>query len=146
MDPPFAGQFLFTVEGVGEIGAFTEVTGLAVHVDVEEVQEGGQNQFAHKLPGRMRWPNIVMKRGITNSDGLFDWLAMTSGEGFAREGNRLSRTNGEVALVDGAGKRIRSWSFEEAFPVRWSGPSFASSSTALAVEELEIAHHGFRSS
>lgn len=143
--PVFTGQFLFSVTGV-EIGAFTECSGLAVEIEVEEVMEGGQNQFSHKLPGRMKWPNIVLKRGITNTDNLFEWFARCSGEGFTKEKNALKLTHGRVALVDGQGTPIRTWNFEDAFPVKWSGPSLAASSNAVAVEELEIAHHGFRPS
>jgi phage tail-like protein len=144
MDAPFTGQFVFSVDGVGEIGAFTEVSGLSVDVAVEEVQEGGQNHFVHKLPGRMRWPNIVLKRGITDTDNLFEWFWLTSGEGFEGNGAALDRTNGEIAVLDAARNRVRSWKFEDAFPVKWTGPSFASSSSEVATEQLEIAHHGFR--
>jgi len=149
MDPPFNGHFVFSVgsEGEIEIGAFTECSGLSVDVEVEEVKEGGQNQFVHKLPGRMTWPNIVLKRGITNSDRLFEWLAECSGEGFEGLGNKLARKEGEVALMDPSGKRrIRKWEFEGAFPVKWSGPTMAAGSRDAATEQLEIAHHGFRAS
>ena len=144
MDAPFTGKFKFSVEGVGEIGAFTEVSGLSVEVDVVEIKEGGQNHFSHKVPGPMRWPNIVLKRGVTDSDNLFDWFAKTSGEGFAGEGNALKRTQGQVTVVDAKGDPVRAWAFEEAFPVKWTGPTMTSSSTDVAIEELEIAHHGFR--
>jgi phage tail-like protein len=132
------------VEGVGEIGAFTEVSGLSVQVNVEEVAEGGQNHFVHRLPGRMRWPNIVLKRGITDSDALFEWFWKTSGEGFEGAGGKLERTQGEIAVIDAARERIRAWAFEDAFPVSWSGPTFAASGRDVAMEQLEIAHHGFR--
>jgi phage tail-like protein len=42
------------------------------------------------------------------------------------------------------GERLRAWEFFDAFPVKWKGPDFAVSSTDMAMEELEIAHHGFR--
>ena len=143
-DAPFTGKFKFSVEGVGEIGAFTEVTGLSVEVDVVEIKEGGQNHFSHKVPGRMRWPNIVLKRGVTDSDNLFDWFAKTSGEGFSGEGNALARTQGQVTVLDAKGDPLRAWAFEEAFPVKWTGPTMTASSSEVAIEELEIAHHGFR--
>jgi len=143
-DAPFTGQFVFTVDGV-EIGSFTEASGLSVEVEVEELQEGGQNQFVHKLPGRLKWPLLVLKRGITESDGLFEWFGKTSGDGFAAEGDKLERLSGEVVLVDAARKPLRRWEFSGAFPVKWSGPSFAASSSEVATEELEITHHGFRS-
>src|SRR3954454_4045214 len=102
MDPPFAGKFVFTVDGL-TIGAFTEVSGLSVQIDVEELPEGGQNQFVHKLPGRMKWPNLVLKRGITTSDTLFEWFQLSSGAGFAGRNNRLGRRNGAISLADGKG-------------------------------------------
>ena len=64
-----AATFILKVDG-REIGEFMEVSGLEVTVAVEDVEEGGQNGFVHKLPGRMTWPNIVLKRGITNNDNL----------------------------------------------------------------------------
>ena len=73
IDPPFVGRFIFEVEG-RQIGAFTEVSGLAVTIDVEDVAEGGQNAYTHKLLGRMKWPNLVLKRGVTDTNALFDWL------------------------------------------------------------------------
>ena len=142
-DPPFTGQFVFKVEGVGEIGAFTECSGLSVEVEVEELKEGGQNHFSHKLPGRMKWPNIVLKRGVIDNDNLFEWFRKSSGQGFAGEGNKVARTHGEVALLDAKRARIRAWHFVGAFPVKWAGPTFAASGNNVAVEELEIAHHGF---
>jgi phage tail-like protein len=140
----FAGKFLFEVDGVS-IGAFTEVEGLQVDVTVEEVEEGGQNQFVHRLPGRLTWPNIVFRRGVTNSDNLFDWLQTTAGDGFTKEGNKLTRRSAAVTLISDDRKRLRAWELAAAFPVRWKGPSFAASSNDVAAEELEIAHHGFRS-
>lgn len=141
-DPPFAGQFIVHIDGL-EIGAFTEVSGLSVEVEVEELSEGGHNQFVHKLPGRMKWPNIVLKRGVTESDSLFEWLNRSSGDGFAGAGNKLERCEGEIVLVDAARKPVRRWQFAGAYAVRWNGPTLAASSTDLATEELEIAHDGF---
>jgi phage tail-like protein len=143
IDPPFVAKFVFTVDGM-EIGAFTEVSGLSVQIDVEELAEGGQNHYTHKLPGRMKWPNLVLKRGITNTDNLFAWFAKSSGEGFAGAGYKLDRKDGSIAVLDPKGKKIRSWKFVQAYPVRWSGPKFAANAKDLAVEELEVAHCGFK--
>jgi phage tail-like protein len=145
-DPPFTGGFKFSMDMVGEIGAFTECSGLSVDIEVEELKEGGQNQFVHKLPSRMKWPNIVLKRGITNSDNLFEWFSKCSGDGFSAEGNALPRGEGEITLLGAAGDTIRSWRFEGAFPVKWTGPTLAAGSREAATEQLEIAHHGFRPS
>jgi phage tail-like protein len=142
-DPPFAGRFIFTVDGL-KIGSFTEVSGLSVQIDTEDLVEGGQNQYVHKLPKAMKWPNLVLKRGITDSDALFEWFAKCSGEGLEAAGNKLELRNGSVQLVDAALKTVRRWNFTEAFPVKWTGPKLSASASDLATEELEVCHCGFK--
>jgi phage tail-like protein len=142
-DPPFVGRFVFTVDGL-TIGSFTEVSGLSVQIDTEELVEGGQNQYTHKLPKAMKWPNLVLKRGITETDALFEWFAKCSGEGFEAAGHKLERRHGSVQLQDSTGKVLRRWNFTDAFPVKWTGPKLAASTRDLATEELEVCHCGFK--
>jgi phage tail-like protein len=145
IDPQPARRFLFEVDGV-PIGLFNEVTGLSVSIETQEIREGGQNAFVHHVPGRMVWPNITFRRGLTQSDNLFDWFEKTSGEGFAGKRNRLARETAAISVVAELGIRLRSWSLVDAFPVRWTGPALSANSTETVMEELEIAHHGFTSS
>ncbi len=144
VDPPFVGKFTFEIDGL-TIGAFTEVSGLSVQIDVEELAEGGQNGYTHKLLGRMKWPNLVFKRGVTDTDALFEWLMTASGEGLTKEGNKIKPRDGKISVIDAAGKTMRSWTILEAKPVKWTGPKLAASSRDLAIEELEVCHSGFRS-
>lgn len=143
IDPPFVGKFVFKI-GELQIGAFTEVTGLAVSLDVEDLVEGGQNAYTHKLLGRMRWPNVVLKRGLTDSDALFTWLLKFSGDGLNGAGNKVIGETGSISVLSAAGKPFRTWSLTDVKPVKWSGPRLAASSRDLAVEELEVCHSGFQ--
>jgi phage tail-like protein len=142
-DLPVATHFLFEVDGV-EIGMFSQVQGLTVMVGTHEIREGGQNGFVRKVPGRMTWPNLVFRRGVTKSDNLFAWISKSSGEGFAANKNSLQRVTGAVTALGAGGVRLRAWEFMEVFPVRWQGPEFATGSQSPLEEELEVAHHGFR--
>lgn len=137
-----AATFVFEVDGV-EIGHFMEVSGLKVEISVESIEEGGENGFVHRLPGRMSWPNITLKRGVTQTDNLFTWMNKSSGEKFTAGGNKLVRSTAAITLIGPSKKRLRAWNFVEAFPVTWQGPDFAADSTSVATEQLEIAHHGF---
>jgi len=141
---PAAHMFLFEVDGV-QIGAFQEVSGLELQVAVKEYEEGGQNGFVHKFPGRASWPHIVMKAGVTNSDALFQWVAKSSGDGFAAAGDKITRSTGAITAIGSDGSGLRSWDIQGAFPVRWSGPRFSAGSNEALQEELEVAHHGFSS-
>jgi phage tail-like protein len=142
-DPPIASRFLFEIDGV-EIGIFREVSGLQVTVEMSPIKEGGQNGYVHNLPGRMTWPNIIFKRGLTQSDNLFAWLGKTSGEGFAGAGNKVTRSTGAITAITLQGVRLRAWKVQQVLPVRWKGPDFATTSSAILEEELEITHHGFK--
>lgn len=143
-DPPVASRFLFEVDGVA-IGMFSSVSGLQVSAQTEELVEGGQNGYVHRLPGRFTWPSIVFRRGLTNGDALFDWIQKTSGEGFSANGNKLTRMTGAITAMSSDGTRLRSWNLDAVLPVRWTGPDFEVGSTTPLSEELEITHHGFRS-
>lgn len=137
-----AGHFILKVGGL-DIGTFTEVSGLTVDIEIDKIVEGGENQFVHQFPGRMTWPNITLKRGIVDNDELFAWLARTSGDGLGTVQNVVPMVAASIALVTTAGDELRKWTIDRAFPVKWSGPTFAVGSTDIPSEELEIAHHGF---
>jgi phage tail-like protein len=143
MDPPFAGKFTLEI-GDLHIGAFTEVSGLSVALDVEELAEGGQNAYTHRLLGRMKWPNLVFKRGMTDTDALFAWLLEFSGEGLTGKKNKITPSTGKVSVLNAKREVVRMWTIADAKPVKWSGPKLAASSRDLAVEELEVCHCGFR--
>ena len=129
--------FHFQVD-VGEtLGYFTEVSGLSMEYDVLEYQEGGVNDFVHKLRGRMKFPNLVLKRGITHQEAFVKWLLACREKTERRE---LTLTMLGSDLV-----AIRTWSFAGAFPVKWTGPDFKADANSPGIETLEIAHQGLTS-
>lgn len=135
----------FVVEIGGQpFGRFSECHGLEVEVEIETYEEGGENGFVHKLPGRMSWPNLVLKRGVTWDNDLFDWFNYSTGTNFAAEGRAQRETLG-VTLISSSGERLRTWTFYDAIPVKWTGPTFSAESESMPTEELEVAHHGFES-
>jgi len=141
-DPQIANRFLLEIDGV-EIGVFKSVSGLSLSVETEDLTEGGENGFVRKLPGRMSWPNLTFKRGVTDGDALFKWINKASGSGFASANNKLTRHTGAVTVIGYDGKRLRSYVLADVFPVRWTGPAFDADNNAVLEEELEITHHGF---
>lgn len=139
---PLSSTFVVDVDG-NPIGRFLECSGLEMSIDVEEIEEGGQNDFVHKVPGRLTWPNITLRRGITQNDGLIEWMRKSSGEMFDGAGDKLARATVGITMLSSSGSPIREWSVEGAFPVSWKGPQFSASDDDVLTEELEIAHHGF---
>ncbi|HEX2205761.1 MAG TPA: phage tail protein [Longimicrobium sp.] len=134
-DPLTAFRFLVTMEGE-PVGAFSEVTGLAAEVEVLEVPEGGENGFVHKLPGRAKHGNLTLRRGVVTL-GLWRWFAEVMA------GRPVRRTI-SVVVLPGAQPAIPvRFVFDSAVPVRWTGPELKAEQSAVAVETVELAHHGF---
>ena len=139
---PTSATFVVEVDG-RQLGQFREASGLSVTVEVEEVVEGGQNFHTHKLPGRFTFTNVTLRRGLTEDNGLIAWIDEVTAGGFEKKGKKLKRNTVAIILMSADGKRLRTWTLQEAFPVSWKGPDFSLANDDFLVEEVEIAHHGF---
>ena len=129
-------RFYVSINGMTE-AVFTEVSGLQAETVIMEYEEGGNNTFVHKLPGRVKVGNLTLKRGIAKSDKLLKWfLDVVKGQ--------IKREHVTVAICDTEGKAVETWVFVEAFPVKWTGPQLTANGTAIAVETLELAHNGLQ--
>ncbi|ABU58891.1 MULTISPECIES: phage tail protein [Roseiflexus] len=127
-------RFYVEIAGVPH-AVFTEVSGLQVETEITEYEEGGNNDFVHRLPGRTKIGNITLKRGMTSSNELLQWfLKIARGS--------IDRRNVTVIMYDSAGKELFRWNFIEAYPIKWTGPQFTAASTEAAVETLELTHNG----
>lgn len=127
-------RFYVELEGLAE-AAFSECSGLQVETEVFEWEEGGLNGFRHRLPGRTKFQNLVLKRGVATAN-LWKWY-------YEAIGGKIVRKTLSVILCGYGGMAEVRWNFTGAVPVKWSGPSFRTGSTEAAVETLELAHHGF---
>lgn len=133
-DPVGELRFKIELEGI-TIGHFAECSGLTVEYELFPYQEGGENRFTHQLRGRMKYPNLVLKRGVTHEDALLKW--------FFEATERNKRGFVKLTLLGEDVKPVREWSFAGAFPVKWQGPTLNAKSNSVATETLEIAHQGF---
>jgi phage tail-like protein len=116
---------------------FTEVSGLGMEMTLEDIEEGGQNGFVHRLPGRCKVGNLTLKRGMTASDDFLEWM-MKAATG------EIQRRHVSVILYRPDGKEAMRWDFGNAYPVKWSGPQFKADDTAVALETVELAHEGMK--
>lgn len=144
-DPIVASRFIFAADGMW-LGSFNEVSGLGAEIEVETIPEGGQNEFIHQRPSGIRWNNITLRRGVTDSEGMYKWFKESSGEKFAGNGDKFKPLHCVILTLEPDGGISREWAVTDAFPVRWTGPTLSADATDVAMEELEIAHHGLRTS
>ncbi len=138
MTDPWAGfHFTVEIEGVQE-ARFTECTGLEAKIDVFEYQEGGVNDRTHKLPGRRTFSNVTLKRGVTSSTHLWEWLHRIA-TGAAKQSEKK---NISIVLYRKAEEVFR-WNLIGAYPVKWTGPTMQSDQSAVLLESLELAFQEF---
>ena len=133
-DPYLNVRFLVEIDGL-LVAGFTEVSGLQMETESQDYIEGGVNDYVHKLPKISKQSNISLKRGITDSDVLWRWHQDVV------NGN-IQRKNGRIILYDFEGNEKWRWVFKEAFPVKWTGPEFRAGGNTVAVESLDLVHHG----
>ena len=140
VDPFATFEFHIEVGGIEE-AAFDECNGLEISTEIFEYQEGGLNEYAHKLPGRTKHSNITLKRGFAISNELYNWY--TKLEENLLTGKPIARQQVTITLHSTADPDILiRWTLNDAFPVKWVGPVFKASEAAVAIETLEFAHHG----
>ena len=131
-------RWYLEIDGITE-GVFKDVSGLDSETEVIEhrVTGKGGNLIITKIPGILKWPNIVMKRGITDDRRLHDWRAKIE------EGQvETNRKNGTITLYAPDGTAVAKYSFKRAWPCKFKGPALDSSKNELAIESLELAHEG----
>ncbi len=135
-DNPYL-NFNFTVDiGVGDELGFSEVEGLAGEIEVIEYREGADRvNTARKLPGLAKYPNVMLKRGITGRTDLFEWWKSV------RDG-QVQRRNVTITLLDEQRQPVLRWLLRNAWPVKLEGPTLNATGNEVAIETLELAHEG----
>ena len=134
MQPFGVHTFVLRIPEIDTVGFFMSCSGLELTFDVYEYREGGRNDMVHRLPGGLHYPNLMLSRGLTREDALLKWFLATQSKAERKE----------IALTLRAGDDERTWTFSDAFPVRWTGPQIDSQGSSVATESLEIAHGGLK--
>ena len=133
-DPYKAFRFAVEINGT-RVGGFSEVTGLEVRTEVDEHREGGVNDYVHKIAKETRYPNVTLKRGITDKTDLWDWhQQVVLGD--------IERKTISVVVLDVVGREKWRLVFRDAYPVKWNGTDLNATGNTVFVESIELAHHG----
>ncbi|SHJ76998.1 conserved hypothetical phage tail region protein [Malonomonas rubra DSM 5091] len=139
--PPVGFHFRVTISlpGVGEKDSrFQEVTGLSAELGTEELQEGGENRFVHRLPTLPKYGNLVLKRGLLIDSGLIQWCRD------AIENFSFAPTTVDVTLLNEKHEPLGfTYSFVKAWPVKWAVSDFKAQENGLVVETLELSYQYF---
>jgi phage tail-like protein len=138
--PPSAFYFqvdFFSPYGKGDT-SFQEVSGISSEMETEEVVEGGENRYVHRLPKSVKHPKLVLKRGIaTMNSPLVTWCKSVLEAGFIASIIPLPLL---VFLLNEDKVPIRAWGFANAYPVKWEVDPFNSTKNEVAIEKIELSY------
>lgn len=138
-NPVGAYNFKLEIDGI-QVAGFSEISGLNAETEVEAVKEGGLNDSVHFLVKGTKYGNIIMKKGILSSEALYAWYCDTIR-------GTIIRKNVSIHLYDNSYQNsnetpVRTWNFKNAFPIKWDGPVFNASTSAIAMESITMVHEG----
>lgn len=137
-DPYKNFRFLVEIDGITQAG-FREVTIPDTVQDPIEYREGNEPITARKLPGLIKYGNVILKWGITDSLDLYNWRKEVE-DGKIED----ARKNMAVVVLDDKADSVARWEFSQAWPVGYNAPNLNATGNEIAIETLEIAHEGMK--
>ena len=135
----FATVSYFGLEVQGLVTFFKEATGFGSEHEVamQKVTDSKGNTTVRKIPGTMKWDDLVLKRGMDKTMDLYNWRQeVVNGKVTS------ARKDGSLMFFDGEGNIVARFNFVKGWPSKYKGPDANSENTAVAVEEMTIVHEG----
>jgi phage tail-like protein len=116
---------------------FQTVSGLSVEFEMEEFREGGENRFVHKLPGRTRYTDMVLKRGMLTDSAVIEWCLK------AFRDREFEPADVTVILMNEKSEPLRTWKVAHAIPKKWLISDLNANENAVVIETLELTYRYF---
>lgn len=139
--PPLGFHFKVEVLGLSNRSddlRFTEVSGLSFEVAAEEVPEGGENRFVQKYPGRTKYADLVLKRGLLKNSEVWNWLERSV------DTLEIEPKDVDVTLLNEDHEPLMTWHLVMAWPVKWSVSDLNATNNNFVVESLQLSYQYFR--
>lgn len=142
-DYPFTGfHFLVVFEIFPQVpndARFQDVTGLSVDVNLDTYNEGGENRFVHRLPGRSKYSDLVLKRGMTLVSGVTAWC-QDSIENF-----NYQPTNMLISLLNEQHLPVSSWYIVNAIPIKYDVSGLNAEQGQIVIESMTLRYEYYKS-
>jgi phage tail-like protein len=130
--------FFFRLIAGADEASFQEVSGLSPEVEIVSVQEGGEDQFHHRLPKALTHQNLKLSRGIMKDDGeLMTWCKNVL-QGELTKPIETKTVTVELVGSDAAQKPLTTWTLHGSYPVKWTFSELNAKGTDVAIETLEL--------
>lgn len=119
-----------------EEAGFSEVSAPDITSDPVEYREGSASVKApSKQPCILKYSNVTLKRGTTESRAFVDWMKEI-------DPGKAIRKTVTIVLLDVEMNEVASWELQRAFPKKYVAPDFNDISNEIAIESLELVCEG----
>ena len=127
-------NYKFLVDlGDGNQVNFEEVILPESEVEIIEYRDGSDIlSSSRKIPGRVKYTNLILKRGLTQSSELYDWFKQS------KNGTPDLRDI-SVKILNKENEPVATWKLSNCWPTKYSGPVLNSTQSELTMEVIEIA-------
>lgn len=139
--PPVAFYFKVEFHGKDSIPntSFSEVSGISTELETEPLKEGGENNFVHNLPLRLKQGRLTLKRALEPMENRLEkWIRDNLEGGFSGGFNPL---NLSILLMNSAGEPLAQWMCNNVFPLKWEISSLDARKNELVIETLELSYN-----
>lgn len=117
---------------------FSEVSGIGIELQTEDIMEGGGNNYVIRLPKPPKFKNLVLKRALSATPpGIIEW-ARDAVEKF-----EFTPLTVVVSIKDYGDTDVKMWNFEGAYPVKLVLSDLSSTKNEAVIETLELAYRRF---
>ncbi len=125
------------VEGVSDkvcSGAFSECDGLEMTMDVKTIREGGNNGRQIRLTGPSNFGTLTLKRGMTASFDLWDWVSTMLTQ-------PSLRADAQIVLLAADGRTpTATFLLTRCVPLKIKAPALNGKDGTVAIEEFQLAY------
>ncbi len=124
----------FTVEIKGlTVAAFTKVGGLSLEVSVVPMEDSNKRTSSRKTPGVAKYGELTLERMLTGDKTFWTWAKSI------RDGAKAFRKDGSVVIFDISSAEVGRWSFQNAWPMKWSASDLDVGSDDPMQESITLA-------
>jgi phage tail-like protein len=136
-DDPFRNfKFRVEIDGVAE-AAFSEVAIGDTSTEAIDYREGNEPNHVRKLPGMTKYGNITLKRGVTDSQVIYQWHKdIVDG----KIGDK--RKSITIVVIDEAGKDKARFVVSECWPTKYDPSDLNGKGNEVLIELLELVNEG----
>ena len=142
-EPPLAFRFSVTFLHFGGIPnpidiRFKNISGIGVTLTEKPVEEGSRSSTIKNLPNALTYEKLVLERGVMLASPLSIIVedALTD--------MKINPSNILVSVLNDVFVPLKTWMFQDAYPVAWSISGIDAENNGVLMEKIELVYSRFK--